>query len=801
MRTPDSNPQQPPPIPAIRLLGAFSVDVDGEPIRKFTTAKARALLAYLALNPDQPVSRSVLATLFWPDTGDQNARDNLRNTLHRLRNTLASGVAEPAKVLTATRQAVELHGTAIQIDVVEFQQALNAVANHAHPSLAECPECLTVLKDATALYRGEFLTGLDIPDAEPFEEWLQLRREFFAHRVRHTLSGLVTAYEIRGEWLTKADHRAVAILGLGGMGETTLAAHAARRLTDHFDAVIWRSLINAPTLEELLRPLLQHVQRTQGYAHLPAGVDEQLAHFFSYLQANRVLLVLDNMETILDETNAGRFRAGYESYGQLIRQMIQRPHQSRLLFTSRERPNEFHRLEMDQATVHSLRLDGLDEAAASRILRQRGIHAAQNDEAALRQRYSGNPLALKLVADTVKEIFEEDIGILLTEETLVFDDVRKVLDQQFERLSPLEEDILLWLTVARTPLSAQALRSRLLQAPSQRALLEAIGALQRRSLIERRAHGFHLQNVVADYLASFLIDQVCAEIERGEPVRLHSHGLINAHADDGVRQSQVRLLLGPMAELTAARLGPATFIQQLRAMLAALQMTAQRNPSYAGGNLLNLLLHQSAPHRWTRRIEDRDPAHVYLRGVKLPNIDFRDADLEHSVFNDTFGAVYSIAISPDGQFFAGGTADGEVRLWRMSDGQPLSIITGHHDSIWSIAFSPDGKTLVSASADKTARIWDMETLAPLHILRGHTAALQTVAFHPDRTIRLWDVETVESYFVLLGHANWVLSLAFTQEGEMLISGSEDQTARAWNPATGEQRNSPRDTRIGCTALT
>jgi len=69
----------------ISLLGSFQVTLDGEPVTGFTTDKARALLAYLAVEADSPQRRDALAGLLWPDQSQRKARQNLRQALSHLR--------------------------------------------------------------------------------------------------------------------------------------------------------------------------------------------------------------------------------------------------------------------------------------------------------------------------------------------------------------------------------------------------------------------------------------------------------------------------------------------------------------------------------------------------------------------------------------------------------------------------------------------------------------------------------------------------------------------------------------------
>jgi len=166
------------------------------------------------------------------------------------------------------------------------------------------------------------------------------------------------------QWVHTDGCRLVAVLGMGGMGKTALAVQLTRRLADSFDHVIWRSLLNAPPLHEILRAWL-HGLSAHRQTVLPESLDEQVVQLFDYLRRQRCLLVLDNMESILEGgARAGHYRIGYEAYEQLIRRMAESAHQSCLLLTSRERPRAFTRLERETAPVRSLQLNGLAARAA-----------------------------------------------------------------------------------------------------------------------------------------------------------------------------------------------------------------------------------------------------------------------------------------------------------------------------------------------------------------------------------------------------------------------------------------------------
>ena len=618
-------------------------------------------------------------------------------------------------------------------------------------------------------------------------------------------------------WLVADRCRLVAIVGMGGIGKTVLATKVARQVSVHFDYVIWRSLINAPPLTSMLRGWF-HVLSQQQLNRWPDHLAEQLELLFDTLRRQRCLLILDNVETIMQQgSRAGQYRPGYEVYGQLIQRFGDGEHQSCLLLTSRERPQGLARLANDNSLIRFHQLAGLAKSAGLAILQGQRLSGPAHVLEGLVEHYSGHPLALKLIAQTIQELFAGDSEAFLREEAVIFDDIRDILDQQFARLSALERDIMLWLAIEREAVSPQILRDNLVKSEAGGIFLEALRSLQRRSLLEQQAAGLTLQNVVLEFLTDYLVENVCREIEgspgrgageqrsKGDefspllprslaPLHLNRYALIKAQAKEYVRASQSRLILKPVAERLLAALGQAGLEARLKAILEALRQAGPQQPGYAAGNLLNLLLHLKIEFRGYD-FSGLTIRQAYLSGLHAPDLNFAGAHLAGAVFTDTFGPTFSVAFSPDGKVLAAGTAEGQVRLWRVTDGQPLLTCEGHLGAVWSVAFSPDGRLLASGSTDGTVRLWEVSTGHSLKMLAGHTHQVWSVAFSPDgrllasgsndQTVRLWEVSTGQNLKTLSGHTHQVSSVAFSPDGRLLASGSEDQTVRLWEVYTGQ----------------
>jgi transcriptional regulator with XRE-family HTH domain len=163
------------------------------------------------------------------------------------------------------------------------------------------------------------------------------------------------------QWLVEDKCRLVALLGIGGIGKSALAVKLGMQLQSEFDVIVWRSLQNAPPLEDFLESILQfllHIQAADPV--IPDILDGRLTTLMDCLRQQRCLLILDNVETILSSGNqVGQYRSGYEGYGQLLRSLGEVLHQSCLLLTSREKPKEVALLEGEQLPVRSLVLEGL----------------------------------------------------------------------------------------------------------------------------------------------------------------------------------------------------------------------------------------------------------------------------------------------------------------------------------------------------------------------------------------------------------------------------------------------------------
>jgi DNA-binding SARP family transcriptional activator len=194
------------PTLSIRLLGDFRLVYADQQVAGLNSMRLQSLLAYLVLHRDVPQQRQHLAFLFWPDTTEAQARNNLRQLLHQLRQIFP----DIEHFLSADKHMVYWQPvTPFYLDVAELEQALtlaDAAARQHDQHVLQ-----VALEQADGLYRGDLLPGC-------YDEWILPERERLRQRHQQGLEHLLRLFEEQGGTGT-AIRYAQRLLGLDPLSE------------------------------------------------------------------------------------------------------------------------------------------------------------------------------------------------------------------------------------------------------------------------------------------------------------------------------------------------------------------------------------------------------------------------------------------------------------------------------------------------------------------------------------------------------------------------------------------------------
>ncbi|MEG5059567.1 ATP-binding protein [Microcoleus sp. A2-C5] len=294
---------------------------------------------------------------------------------------------------------------------------------------------------------------------------------------------------------------AIALVGLPGIGKTTLISQLIRQLqteNNPFVAVAWQSLEfvknQAPQFDWFLDSLLSALSSADttfpiqnAPSAAPVHTFQKIEKLLKLLKNQPCLIVCDRLETILQlgrAETAGYFAETQSEYAWLFKLLIETAHQSKIIFISRETLAE-----LPPTITREITIDGLTNNCAIALLTSFNLIGTIEEMTELAQRYQGHPQALQLIASLIRDDSEYQSNVskfLQDRDWLLTRPIESLLDEMIARLSDIERTCLSRISVYQTaeyPLNFAGIAAQMPEVSKYELKENIILALKRRQLL------------------------------------------------------------------------------------------------------------------------------------------------------------------------------------------------------------------------------------------------------------------------------------------------------------------------------
>lgn len=300
-------------------------------------------------------------------------------------------------------------------------------------------------------------------------------------------------------WIFNQNTALISVLGLSGIGKTALVRRFIDLNLDSFEVIIWKNLEFTPSLNQVITEILTTVETPEIIKTSP------VCQLLTLLKEKRCLIIIDDVQHIFTPGEfAGQYQAEYKDYQKFFTAIAETEHQSNMILISQEKCAEMQCLDDRLYPVKALELLGLDDI---NILDNISLNN-QDSWLKLIQLYEGNPSYLKDIASLIQDIYDGSVADFLAESSLIITQKMQFnFHNLFNRISPIEQQIILELSKSSQPRSREELQANL---PfSSVDFVKGLQSLQSRYIVTKIKPDktlFKLSPVFREYVSNYWID-------------------------------------------------------------------------------------------------------------------------------------------------------------------------------------------------------------------------------------------------------------------------------------------------------